>query len=125
VFLILCFFTALIYARLLVCTLYLSNVFLLMLFRSNSPNFNCATLIMGERQFDMLQRAQNRTMRIILHIDKYTKIEHMLQVLQFMSVQQVLHYNVYIFVINNILPILLRIKVEIILEARTRDTRGS
>jgi len=50
-----------------------------------APHFEyCATLIinMAETQLGMLQKVQNRAMRVILHCDKYTKIEHMLQALQ-------------------------------------------
>jgi len=65
----------------------------------------------------MLQRARNRAMRVILHCDKYTKIEHTLQALQFMSVKQRLHYNICTFIykiLNNVLPLLLRNKIEIV-----------
>jgi len=52
-----------------------------------APHFEyCATLIinMDETQLGMLQRAQNRAMRVMLHCDKYIKIEYMLQALQFL-----------------------------------------
>jgi len=41
------------------------------------------------------------------HCDKYTKIERMLQALQFMSVKQKLYYSVCVFIdkiLNNMLP---------------------
>jgi len=72
---------------------------------------------MGETQLGMLQRAQNRAMRVISHCDRYTKIEHMLQILQFTSVKQRLHYTVCIFIykiLNNALPLSLRNKIEIV-----------
>jgi len=52
---------------------------------------------MGETQLSMLQRVQNRAIRVILHSDKYTKIEHMLQALQFMYIKQSLCNRVCIF----------------------------
>jgi len=47
-----------------------------------APHFKyCATLIinMGETQLSMLQKPQNKAMRVILHCDKYTKIKRMLR----------------------------------------------
>jgi len=85
-----------------------------------APHFDyCTTLIinMGETQLSMLQKAQNRAMRVILHCDKYTKIERMLQALQFMSIKQRLYYSVCVFmykILNNMLPVLLRNKFVII-----------
>jgi len=76
---------------------------------------------MGETQLGMLQRAQNKTVRVILHYDKYTKIEH---VLQFMSVKQTLHCTVCIFIykiLNDVLP--LRNKIEIVGSENQRHTR--
>jgi len=84
-----------------------------------APRFEyCTTLIiinMGETQFSMLQKAQNRAMRVTLHCDKYTKIERMLQALQF--IKQRLYYSVCVFIykiLNNMLPILLRNKFVIV-----------
>jgi len=94
-----------------------------------APHFEyCATLIidMGETQLGMLQKAQNRAMRVILHCDKYTKIERMLQALQFMSIKQRLYYNVCVFIykiLNNMLPVLLRNKFAIIGNENQRLTR--
>jgi len=68
---------------------------------------------MGETQLGTLQEAQNRAMRVVLHRDRCTKIEHM--VLQFMSVKQKLRYTVCIFVykmLNDMLPLSLRNKIE-------------
>jgi len=55
----------------------------------------CATLIvnMGETRLNMLQKAQNKAMRVISHCDKHTKIDHMLQALRFRSKQR-LYYSV-------------------------------
>jgi len=82
----------------------------------------CTTLIinMGEIQLSMLQKVQNRAMRVILHCDKY-KIEHMLQ---FMSIKQRLNYRVCIFIyriLNNML--LPRNKFIIVGNENQRTTR--
>jgi len=77
-------------------------------------------------QLNMLQKAQNRTMRVILHCDKYTKIEYMLQALQFMSIKQKLYYSVCVFIykiLNKMLPVLLRDKFVIIGNQNQRLTR--
>jgi len=50
---------------------------------------------MGETQLGVLQRAQNRAMRVILHCDKYTKIEHMLAV--YVCKTEVTLYRLYIY----------------------------
>jgi len=78
---------------------------------------HCATVIidMTETQLGVLQRAQNRAMRIILHCDEYITIEYVLQALQFMFVKQRLHYTVCIFIykiLTNVLPLSLRNKIE-------------
>jgi len=55
--------------------------------------------------------------RATLDCDEYTKIEHMLQALQFMSVRQKLRYTVCIFIykiLNNALSLSLRNKIEIV-----------
>ena len=94
-----------------------------------APHFEyCATLIinMGETQLGMLQKAQNRAMRVILHCDRYTKIEHMLQALQFMNIKQRLYYNVCVFIykiMNNLLPVTLRNKFAIVGSENQRVTR--
>lgn len=104
------------YAR---CTVYKSIT---------APHFEyCATLLinMGETQQDKLQIAQNRAMRVILQCDRYTKVEYMLQSLQFMSIRQRLYYNVCIFIfkiLKNMLPSQLRNRIEIVGNVSERQT---
>jgi len=77
---------------------------------------------MGETRLGTLQRAQNRATRGILHRDGYIKIEHV----QFMSIKQRLHYSVCIFIykiLNNMLAVSLRNKIEIAGSERQRQTR--
>lgn len=64
--------------------------------------------------------------RVILQCNRYTKIEHMLQALQFMSIKQRLHYNVCIFIfkiLHNLAPKDLRNRLEIISREDGRKTR--
>lgn len=66
-----------------------------------APHFEyCATVIvgMGETQIKKLQVAQNRAMRVILQCKRNTRVEHMLQALQYMSIRQRIYYNTSIFI---------------------------
>lgn len=66
-----------------------------------APHFEYgATLLinMGETQLNRLQKAQNRAMRVILQCDRYTRIECMLNALQFMNIRQRLYYNLCILI---------------------------
>lgn len=81
---------------------------------------------MGETQLNKLQIAQNRAMRVILQCNRFTKVEHMLQALQFMSVRQRLCYNVGVFIfkiINNMASVALNNKIEIVGMECGRQTR--
>lgn len=43
---------------------------------------------MGKTEMEKLQRAQNRAMRTILQVNKYTRISDMLEILNFMSIKE-------------------------------------
>lgn len=94
-----------------------------------APHFEyCATLLisMGETQITQLQKVQNRAMRVILQCDRYTKVEDMLEALQFMSVRQRLQYNTCIFIfkiLNGLLPNQLGDRLEIVGDEGARVTR--
>lgn len=94
-----------------------------------APHFEyCATLLidMAETELSKLQLAQNRAMRVILQCDRYTKVERMLQALQFLSMKQRLCYNVCIFIfkiLKNLLPEQLRNRIEIVGSESERQTR--
>lgn len=94
-----------------------------------APHFEyCATLLvaMGETQLNKLQIAQNRAMRVILQCNRFTKVEYMLQALQFMSIRQRLCYNVCVFIfkiINNMASMALSNKIEIVGSECDRQTR--
>jgi len=94
-----------------------------------APHFEyCATLLigMGETQITRLQKVQNRAMRVILQCNRYTKVEDMLEALQFMSVRQRLRYNICIFIykiLNDLLPTQLRDRLQIVGNECTRETR--
>lgn len=102
------------------CTVYKSII---------APHFEyCATLLvgMGEFQLTKLQIAQNRVMSVILQCNRYTKVERMLQALQFMSVRQRLYYNVCTFIfkiINGMLPQQLSNKL-VLVGGRTRQAEN-
>lgn len=53
---------------------------------------------MGKREIAKLQKAQNRTMRTILQVGKYTSVRRMMEALQFMLVRQRIEYNVIVFI---------------------------
>jgi hypothetical protein len=81
---------------------------------------------MGETQLNKLQVAQNQAMRIILQCNRYTKVEHMLQALQFMSVRQRLCYNVGVLIfkiLNNLAPMMLSNRLEMVGRGCDRQTR--
>ena len=62
----------------------------------------------NEADKSALQYLQNKGMRLILKCNRYTKIESMLEVLNWMCVRKRLEYNTFIFVYklkNNILPV--------------------
>jgi len=88
-----------------------------------APHFEYCTILiinMGETQLDMLQRAQNRAMRVILHCDKYTKIEHA-GLAVYVCKTKVTLYCIFIYkILNNMLP--LRSKIEIVGEPETHET---
>jgi len=90
-------------------------------------SFHILSLVnMSETQISMLQKAANRTMKVILHCDKHTKIDHTLQTLQFASIKQRLYYSVCVFIyktLNNMLPGSLRNKFVIVENEKQRLTR--
>lgn len=106
-----------VYAR---CTIYKTII---------APHFEyCATLLinMGETQITSLQIMQNRAMRVILQCDRYTRIENMLQALQFMNVRQRLYYNICVFIhklLNGMLPDHLRSRLVMVGMDSERLTR--
>ncbi|CAL1687504.1 unnamed protein product [Lasius platythorax] len=77
---------------------------------------------MGETQLNELQKAQNRAMRVILQCDRHTKVERMLQALQFMFIRQRLYSNVCIFIFK-ILKSMLPDQLTIVENESERQTR--
>lgn len=75
-----------------------------------APHYEyCRTLMlnMNKHCMNMLQKTQNRAMRAILRVNRYTTIENMLDALCFMSMEQRAKYNVCVTVykmINKITP---------------------
>lgn len=86
-----------------------------------------ATVIVGmcETLLSKLQIAQNRAMRVILQCKRNTRVEHMLQALQYMSVRQRIYYNTCIFmfkILRGYLPHTLRERLELVGEGNQRET---
>lgn len=66
-----------------------------------SPHFDyCASILFAssEGDIDRLQKLQNRAMRVILKVSRYTSVKLMLETLAFMSVRQRIYYNSLIIV---------------------------
>lgn len=66
-----------------------------------APHFDyCATILFmsGKEELDRMQKLQNRAMRVILKVNKYSKISEMLDTLHFMNVKQRIVYNSLILV---------------------------
>ncbi|XP_011873718.1 PREDICTED: RNA-directed DNA polymerase from mobile element jockey-like [Vollenhovia emeryi] len=75
-----------------------------------APHFEyCATIMinMGKTELEKLQKAQNRAMRTILQVNRYTRIRDMLVALSFMSIKERLEFNVSVFMyklVNGMVP---------------------
>lgn len=74
------------------------------------PHFEyCGTIMVNysENQLNCLQKLQNRAMRIVLRVNKYTNIKIMLNTLKWMSVRQKIVFNTCVFihkVLNKLYP---------------------
>lgn len=79
-----------------------------------APHYDyCSTVMINYTQnhIDILQKLQNRAMRIILGVNKYTRIDLMLDTLGWMSIRQRLKYNTLVLVhkmINKLTPMYLQ-----------------
>lgn len=88
--------------------------------------YSTVMLCMGITEIDKLQKAQNRAMRAILHVDRSASISSMLEALQFMSIKERMEYNACVFVfkiLKEMLPIDLVRRVQLVAERRERETR--
>lgn len=94
-----------------------------------SPHFEyCGTILYLLNQTDMqlLQKLQNRAMRVILKCNRYTPITVMLDTLQFMSVKQRIYYNTIIFIFKikeGLLPDYLNDRIQYVHETHEHNTR--
>lgn len=82
---------------------------------------------MNEEQMNRLQKIQNRAMRIILRLSKYTSVKLMLDTLQWQSVRQRLTYNSLIMIhkINNdMMPQYLKQNLQKVNETNSYNTRN-
>lgn len=96
-----------------------------------APHYEYCSSIMlnfSQRMMEMLQKTQNRAMRIILNVNRYTAIKSMLEALCFMNVRQRMEYNVCILVYkmrNNIVPKYLSQEIRYVNEKHAYSTRSS
>lgn len=94
------------------------------------PHYDyCSTVMINcsEHCMGMLQRTQNRAMRAILMVNRYTPIRTMLQVLGFMSVKQRVHYNVCMLIYkmkNGLSPGYLSEEVRLVSDRHRYETRS-
>lgn len=94
-----------------------------------SPHFEyCGSILyfLNQTNMQVLQKLQNRAMRVILKCNRYTPIQNMLQTLQFMSVKQRICYNTLIFIFKireGLLPKYLQDRITYISERHDHSTR--
>lgn len=82
------------------------------------PHFHyCGTILflLNDSQIKTLQKLQNKAMRIILRCDKYTSIDFMLKSLKWLSVKELINFNVMIFLYKiktKVMPEYLSLKIK-------------
>lgn len=75
-----------------------------------APHFDyCSSILFmcGKEEFSRMQKLQNRAMRVILKVNRYSKISEMLNTLHFMNVRQRIVYNCLILIFkikHNLMP---------------------
>ena len=90
----------------------------------------CSTILYGLPMYKMneFQRIQNRAMRTILKVNRYTPVKFMLDCLNLLSVKQKLYCDVMMFVFklkNNLLPKYLCEKIVYVREAQPFNLRNA
>lgn len=104
------------------CTIYKSIIL---------PHFDyCSTLMLNysKSNIDLLQKLQNRAMRIILKVNRYTNVKLMLDTLGWLSVKQRMIWNSCVLIqkmIDNLTPSYLSNHVKLIKNKHRYDTRQS
>lgn len=74
-----------------------------------------------------LQRLQNRAMRVILKVNKYTSVKSMLEALMFMSVKQRIYYDSLILIFkikNNLMPDYLKNEISFVSQHHNHNVRS-
>lgn len=89
----------------------------------------CSSILylMNEQQMNRLQKIQNKAMRIILRMNRYTNIKFMLDTLHWQSVRQRLTYNTLTMIHkinNNLLPQYLKTNLKTVHETSRYNTRN-
>jgi hypothetical protein len=94
-----------------------------------APHFEyCSTVMwnMSSKNFKILQRLQNKAMRIIIRCHKRTHVKDMLEVLCWMSIEQRVIFNTLLFIFkikNNLVPEYLCKKISKNSEMHEHNTR--
>ena len=93
-----------------------------------APHYDlCSTIMLNYSEvcIYVLQRTQNRAMRTILMLNRYTRVADMLEVLGFMSIRRRIYYNVVLFVCkmkNGLTPLYLTGEVRMVKERHRYPT---
>lgn len=96
-----------------------------------APHFYfCSTLLflMNNTELDILQKKQNRALRIILACNRYTRISNMLELTNLLSVRQTVIYNSLIFIykmVNHMLPEHLLNSCRFVRDVHAHNTRSN
>lgn len=94
------------------------------------PHFNyCSTVLFlcDKKQIHKLQLIQNRAMRIILRCDYLTPRQHMLDSLNWLSINQQIKFNVLIMIfkiVNGLMPKYLSDKLVQVRDVHDRNVRS-
>lgn len=95
-----------------------------------APHFEyCSTLLLylNNNELQVLQKMQNKAMRVILQCNRYTPINSMLQTLGFMNIKQRILLRTLQFVYKmkkGILPTYLSDKIRYVRDVHDHNTRG-
>lgn len=82
---------------------------------------------MNNTQLDILQKKQNKALRIILRCNKYTRISDMLNATNLLSVRQIIFYNTMIFIykmLNKLVPAQLLENCTFVKDIHQHNTRS-
>lgn len=90
----------------------------------------CSTILFlcNQEQINSLQKLQNRAMRMILNMSRYTHISYMLDTLRWLSIKQRIYFNVLILIykiVNGFLPSYLKDNLITVGESQNYNLRNA